>query len=70
MYKFIVPETPISDITEELYNKYVIHLQDTLCNDVSVNTYLRDLITTLHFLMGEKYMEPFVMKSIKGDPYV
>ena len=58
---------PIEEMTEEEYNKYVIYLAETLHNDVSINAYLRDMITTLHFLMNEGYLEPFKMKAIKVD---
>jgi integrase/recombinase XerD len=66
-YKYFEPQTPISDITETAYNHYVMHLRDILDNDVSINSYLRDLLTTLHFLMDEGYISPFPMKAIKVD---
>ena len=66
-YKYFEPETPIEDITEKAYNNYVLHLRKTLHNDVSINSYLRDLITTLHFLMNEGYISTFKMQAIKVD---
>lgn len=66
-FKFFDPEMPIERLNENEYNRYVLHLKATLNNDVSINSYLRDLITTLHFLMNEGYIEPFKMKSIKVD---
>ncbi len=66
-YKFFDPDTPISEIDEEAYKRYVLHLCATLNNDVSINSYLRDLITTLHFLMNEGYIPHFKMKAIKVD---
>ena len=66
-YKYFNPSMPVNEFTEDSYNQYVIHLRDTLSNDVSINSYLRDLITTLHFLMSEGYVENFKMKSIKVD---
>lgn len=66
-YKFFDADMPLSDINEALYNSYVIHLRNTLHNDVSINSYLRDFITTMHFLMNEGYISPFKMKSIKVD---
>lgn len=66
-YKYFNPKMPITKITKEVYNDYVIHLTKTIHNDVSVNSYLRDLITTLHFLMNEGYMEHYKMQSIKVD---
>lgn len=66
-YKFFEPDTPLRQIKKADYNRYVVYLLDTLNNDVSVNSYLRDLITTFHYLMKEGYMETFEMKSIKVD---
>lgn len=66
-YKFFEPETPIEQITEKAYNSYVLHLRKTLHNDVSINSYLRDFITTMHFLMNEGYISPFKMQAIKVD---
>lgn len=52
-YKYFDPEMPVGKFNSAIYNKYVIYLCDTLHNDISVNSYLLDLITTLHFLMEE-----------------
>ena len=60
-FKFFGRETPLSSFDSTLYGKYVLYLKSTLDNDVSINSYLRDLITTLHFLMDEGYVEPFKM---------
>lgn len=66
-YKYFNPQMPISDINEKAYKKYVVYLRETLNNDVSINSYLRDLITTLHFLMNEGLLERFQMRAIKVD---
>ena len=50
-YKFFDPKMPIEDIDEQTYKDYVLHLKSTLDNDVSINSYLRDLITTFHFFI-------------------
>ena len=65
--KFFDMQMKVSDITEEVYQKYVVYLRQTLHNDVSINAYLRDFITTMHFLMNEGYVEPFRMQAIKVD---
>ena len=54
-FKFFEPDTPIEEIDEEAYKRYVLHLRSTLNNDVSINSYLRDFITTMHYLMNEGY---------------
>ena len=66
-FKYFDPNMAVSDITKEDYDNYVLHLRKTLNNDVSINAYLRDFITTLHFLMNEGYVAPFRMQSIKVD---
>ena len=66
-YKYFDPQMPIEDIDESTYKDYVLHLKSTLHNDVSINSYLRDLITTLHFFMNESYLPHFKMQAIKVD---
>lgn len=66
-YKFFNPEMPIEKFSQKMYNDYILYLRKVLSNDRSINSYLRDLITTLHFLMKEGYLKPFEMKSIKVD---
>ena len=55
-YKVISPDLPLEEFTEKTYTDYVKYLVETLHNDVSINSYLRDMITTLHFLMREGYV--------------
>ena len=66
-YKYFDPKMPIEDIDATTYKNYVLHLKSTLNNDVSINSYLRDLITTLHFFMNEGYLPHFKMQAIKVD---
>ena len=66
-YKYFDKEMSLSDFNKKMYKDYVLHLRETLKNDVSINSYLRDLITTMHFLMKEGYVEHFQMKAIKVD---
>lgn len=66
-YKFFDPDTAIEEIDEDAYKRYVLHLRSTLNNDVSINSYLRDFITTMHYLMNEGYIHNFKMQSIKVD---
>ena len=64
-YKFFKPEMPVEKIDAEMYKDFVLYLKENLNNDVSVNSYLRDLITTLHFFMNEGYIPHFKMQAIK-----
>ena len=66
-YKFFDPKMPIEDIDEQTYKDYVLHLKKTLNNDISINSYLRDLITTIHFFMNEGWLPHFKMQAIKVD---
>lgn len=66
-YKYFNPKMPITDLTQDVYKQFVVHLREILHNDVSINAYLRDLITTLHFLMNEGYIEYYKMQAIKVD---
>ena len=66
-YKYFDPKMHIEDIDETMYKNYVLYLKSTLDNDVSINSYLRDLITTLQFFMNEGYILHFKMQAIKVD---
>lgn len=66
-YKYFGKDMLVHEIDEKVYQKYVISLRETLQNDVSINSYLRDFITTMHFLMREGYLESFRMQAIKVD---
>lgn len=61
------PDMPLSQFTKEVYDGYVIYLKERLTNDISINAYLRDLITIMHFLMNNDYLPAFKMQSIKVD---
>ena len=65
--KFFDMQMQVRDMDEKLYQKYVVFLRETLHNDVSINAYLRDFITTMHFLMREGYVPQFRMQAIKVD---
>lgn len=66
-YKYFDPQMPIVEFDSKMYSDYVVHLRRTLSNDRSINSYLRDLMTTLRYLMSEGYLQPFKMQSIKVD---
>ena len=65
--KFFDMKMPVSEIDEKLYQKYVVFLRETLNNDISINSYLRDFITTMHYLMREGYVPQFKMQTIRVD---
>ncbi len=66
-FKYFDKDMLIEEIDSNTYKDYVLHLKSTLDNDVSINSYLRDLITTIHFFMDEGYIPHFKMKAIKVD---
>ena len=65
--KFFDMQMRVSDMDEKMYQRYVVFLRETLHIDVSINSYLRDFITTMHFLMDEGYVPRFKMQAIKVD---
>lgn len=65
IFSFFDPDMPLEKYTENDYNRFILHLRETLESDVSMNASLRDLITTMHFLMEEGEVTPFKMKTIK-----
>ena len=48
-YKYIDPDLPLADFTKSTFDGFVLILREKLNNDISINSYLRDLITTLRF---------------------
>ena len=66
-YKFFKPDMPVKKINAEMYKDFVLYLRAKIHNDVSINSYLRDLITTLHFFMNEGWLSHFKMQAIKVD---
>ena len=66
-FKYFPREKQLEEFSQKEYNDYVCYLRKTIQNDVSINSYLRDFITTFHFLMKEGYVEPFKMQAIKVD---
>lgn len=68
-FRYFDPDMPLEEFNAEKYKKYVVHLRETLDNDITINSYLRDLITTLHFLMKEGHMRSFKMQAIKVDAH-
>ena len=66
-YKFFDPEMPVEKLNASMYKSYVLYLKKHIDNDISINSYLRDLITTLHFFMNEEWIPQFKMQAIKID---
>lgn len=66
-FKYFDRDMPVSAIGEKEYKKFIVYLKSYIDNDRSINSYLRDFITTFHFLMNEGYVEEFQMKAIKVD---
>ena len=69
LYKFFSPDMPLSDITPSLYNNYIDYLKTTLNNDVTISSRLRDLITTLHFLMNQG-TEDYLFCNVFGQQLI
>lgn len=68
-FRYFDADMPLEEFSAEKYKEYVVYLRETLHNDVTINTYLRDLITTMRFLMNEGHVRPFKMQTIKVDAH-
>ncbi len=66
-YKYFDPDMPVSEFSEKHYNDYIMYLKEVVGNDQSINSYLRDLITTVHFWINQAWVKPFRMRTIKFD---
>ena len=64
-YNFFGADIPIAEITKEKYAAFLGYLRTVSDNDRTIRCYQRDLITVLHYLMREGYLEPFEMQTIK-----
>ncbi len=56
---------PIEDIGESTYEDCVLHLKSTLDNDISINSYLRDLIAPLQlrFNLKRSFLRTLIIKK-------
>ena len=56
---------PIEDIDESTYEDYVLHLKSTLDDDISINSYLRDLIAPLQlrFNLKRSFLRTLIIKK-------
>ena len=52
-------------IDSEMYKDFAIKLRTKIHNDVSINSYRRDLITTIYFFMNEGWLPRFKTQVIK-----
>lgn len=65
--RYFDDDMPLDKVDQDAYNTYVLQLCDELDNSVSINSYLRDLITVMHFWMDRGYVSRFKMKAIRVD---
>ena len=62
-YKYFDAKMPVEAFTSEMYKQYVVYLRSTLQNDVSINFYLRDFITTMRFGVVEAASSSLVTQT-------
>lgn len=68
IYKFIEPKTPISSITKDTVDNFILSCKNELnINSVTLNTYVRALKTILYFFMEKGYMKEFKISLPKMD---
>ncbi|WP_287566782.1 site-specific integrase [Clostridium sp.] len=68
LYKFIEPKTPVSTITINTVNNFIMYCKNELsvC-DYTVSTYVKGLRAILYYFMEEEYMESFKIRLPKSD---
>ena len=68
IYKRVPPDTLISDLDEYTMPDFIVALRDDPnLNDVSMETYARDLKTLMRFFMKCEYLPHFEIKIPKAD---
>lgn len=65
-YKFISKDTPISDISMDTVNNFILFCKNSMNqNDVTVNTNLRSIRAVLYYFMKLEYMKSFKIQEIR-----
>lgn len=69
--RYINKETPISDVTSECLDGFIIYLRSTSkANEITINTYLRTMRAFLYFCMDCGYLEQYKIVMPKVEKKV
>lgn len=67
-YEFIDKEEPITTITSDIVDDYILWLREnTEANDITINSYLRSVRAFLYYCMECNYIPTFKIKLIKAE---
>lgn len=67
-YEFIDKEEPITTITSDTVDDYILWLREnTEANDITINSYLRSVRAFLYYCMECNYIPTFKIKLIKAE---
>ncbi|MBQ4326970.1 MAG: tyrosine-type recombinase/integrase [Clostridia bacterium] len=56
-----------TDLSPNLIEKFILYLQARGCNDVTIQSYIRDLRAFFYHLMDSDYIQPFKIRLPKAD---
>lgn len=67
-YEFIDKNEPITAITKDTVDDYILWLRDnTEANDITINSYLRSVRAFLYFCMEDNYIPTFKIQLIRAE---
>lgn len=67
-FEFIDKESPVTDITEDTVDDYILWLREnTNGNDITINSYLRSMRAFLYYCMDCGYIPQFKIQLIKAE---
>ncbi|MBU5230924.1 tyrosine-type recombinase/integrase [Intestinimonas butyriciproducens] len=61
------PSFKVAEITQRTLDDFTLYLQRRGCNDVTVQSYIRDIRCYCYYFMEQGYTEPFKIKLPKAD---
>jgi len=68
LYKFMPRESLVKDMSAQTFDDYVIFLKEhNHVNDITLQTYSRDLKVLLYFFQEQGYLPHFKVRNIKAD---
>lgn len=57
----------VPELSTDTIDRFILYLQNKGCNDVTVQSYIRDTRAFLYFLMDADYIQPFKIRLPKAD---
>lgn len=67
-FRFVGEDSPVREISPDTIDRYILYLrQNTRANDVSINSYLREVRAFLNYCMMHHYLPTFKVRMIKTE---